>query len=351
MADNQSQRPYRASEPPVRSQAKNPSNDPLAELARLSGQTDPFGEYGRSAGRVAPAQPAEYPDWNSQPVASPYPEQRSADSRQSSQRAVGSGYDDYGRPQFAGAPVISARDLYPTHEDAHEQVHQDARGYPAGQEDFQQDPYEQDAAQYADEGYYEDAPPPQRRLGLMAIVGVLALAVIGTAGVFGYRALFGSSASSQPPPVIKADAGPSKIVPAATSKDAQSNKLINDRMNERGQSEKLVSREEQPIDRPPATVVLSQAVPQSGLGSGVVGSEPKKIRTIAIRPDQPVLADAVPQPASPLAVAAATRPQGLAAKPAQARSAATDSSNSDDADSNTPAVRAPARQVGPANAP
>src|SRR5262245_66655894 len=97
MADNQSQRPYRASEPPVRSQAKNPSNDPLAELARLIGQTDPFGEYGRSAGRVAPAQPAEYPDWNSQPVASPYPEQRSADSRQSSQRAVGSGYDDYGQ--------------------------------------------------------------------------------------------------------------------------------------------------------------------------------------------------------------------------------------------------------------
>src|SRR5262249_37330326 len=151
MADNQSQRPYRASEPPVRSQAKNPSNDPLAELARLIGQTDPFGEYGRSAGRVAPAQPAE--DWNSQPVGSSYSEQKSADPRQSSQTPVGSGYDNYGRPQFAGTPVITAHDLYPTHQDAHEQGHQDARGYPAGQEDYQQDPYEQDAAQYADEGY------------------------------------------------------------------------------------------------------------------------------------------------------------------------------------------------------
>src|SRR5262249_33621952 len=149
---------------------------------RLIGQTDPFGEYGRSAGRVAPAQPAEYPDWNSQPVGLSYAEQKSADPRQSS--PVGSGYDNYGRPQFAGTPVITAHDLYPTHQDAHEQGHQDARGFPAGQEDYQQDPYEQDAAQYADEGYYEDAPPPQRRLGIMVIVGVLALAVIGTAGAF-----------------------------------------------------------------------------------------------------------------------------------------------------------------------
>src|SRR5262249_39377081 len=193
----------------------------------------------------------------------------------------------------------TAHDLYPTHQDAHEQGHQDARGFPAGQEDYQQDPYEQDAAQYADEGYYEDAPPPQRRLGIMAIVGVLALAVIGTAGAFGYRAFFGSSASSQPPPVIKADAGPSKIVPAATSKDAQSNKLINDRMNERGQSEKLVSREEQPIDRPPATVVLSQAVPQSGVGSGVGGSAAKKNGGVARRADQPVPPHAGPRPPSP----------------------------------------------------
>ena len=70
---------------------------------------------------------------------------------------------------------------------------------------------------------------------VMAIASVIALAVVGTAGAFGYRALFGSSASSQPPPVI-ADAAPSKIVPAITSKDAQANKLITERIR-RGQSE------------------------------------------------------------------------------------------------------------------
>src|SRR5574339_500413 len=111
----------------------------------------------------------------------------------------------------------------------------------------------------------------------MANTGVAALAVIGTPAAFGYRALVGSSGSSaKPPPVIKADTPPSKIVPATTGKDTQSNKLITDRVNERGQSEKLVSREEQPLDRPTATA-LSQSGPQVALGSGVIGSEPKKV--------------------------------------------------------------------------
>src|SRR5262249_61431803 len=114
------------------------------------------------------------------------------------------------------------------------------------------------------------------------------------AGAFGYRALFGSS-SSQPPPVIKADTGPSKIVPGTFGKDTQSNKLITDRMEESAQSEKMVSREEQPIDKH-ATVVLPQAAQQAAMGSGVVGRDPKKVRTTAIRPDQPVAAHGVAPP-------------------------------------------------------
>jgi hypothetical protein len=145
----------------------------------------------------------------------------------------------------------------------------------------------------------------------MAIAGIAALAVIGTAGAFGYRALVGSSGSTKPPPVIKADTAPSKIVPAATGKDAQSNKLITERVNERGQSEKLVSREEQPMDRPTA-VALSQSGQQAALGSGVIGSEPKKVRTIAIHPDQPV-ADAAPSTMSAAAAPARSAPAPRAA--------------------------------------
>jgi hypothetical protein len=322
MADDQSQRPYRASEPPVRSAAKPSGNDPLAELARLIGQTDPFAEFGReSARRASTPQQGERSDWNTQPLGSPFASQAGAASRAPAAPPGGNGYfparpepveqpigapQNYGRQPYAGAPLPRADEDY--------QAEQDAHGYPADQVGYEQDGYEQGAHQQVDEEYYEDAPPSRRRLGIMAIAGVFALAVIGTAGALGYRALFGSSGSPQPPPVIKADAGPSKVVPATTGKDAQSNKLITDRMNERGQSEKLVSREEQPIDKP-AMAALSQSAPQAALGSGVVAGEPKKIRTIAIRPDQSATADAMPS--SPLGAAAAPA-RAVAAPPPQA---------------------------------
>jgi hypothetical protein len=237
------------------------------------------------------------------------------------------------------------------------QAEQDAHGYPADQVGYEQDGYGQDAHQQVDEEYYEDVPPSRRRLGIMAIAGVFALAVIGTAGAFGYRALFGTSGAPQSPPVIKADAGPSKVVPATSGKDAQSNKLITDRINERGQSEKLVSREEQPIDKP-AMAALSQSAPQAALGSGVVAGEPKKVRTIAIRPDQSAVADAMPS--SPLGAAApparavpAPPPQAPAPRsaPPLARASA-DTATVDAEQDKAPAPPArqtpPVRQVAPA---
>ena len=153
--------------------------------------------------------------------------------------------------------------------------------------------------------------------------------------------------STKPPPVIKADTAPSKIVPATTGKDTQSNKLITDRVNERGQSEKLVSREEQPMDRPTA-VALSQSGPQVALGSGVVGSEPKKVRTIAIHPDQPV-ADAAPSSMSAAAAPAkpAPAPRVAAAPPRPAPDTTAD------AEENAPAAPTrsapPPRQAAPAS--
>src|SRR5262245_12408616 len=354
MADDQTQRTYRASEPPVRGQAKAPSNDPLAELARLIGQTDPFGEYGRTPGRPSTPPAAEYPDWSNQPARSSYGEHGGLDARQpaSTQRSYGdrsysgraapleqlASDQNYGRQSYGSTP-LTGEDFYQS---------QDEARYAANQGEYQQDAYEQDAAQYGEEEYYEDAPPSRRRFAVMAIAGVCALAVVGTAGAFGYRALFGSSTANQPPPVIKADAGPTKIIPAAAGKDAQSSKLITERVNERGQSEKLVSREEQPIDKP-ATVVLSQAVQQSALGSGVVGSEPKKVRTIAIRPDQQ--AEAMPQGAAAVAAAppirsAAQAPRAPATRPSADNAIAEPEPSTN---SNPPARGAqPVRQATPA---
>ncbi|HMF26222.1 MAG TPA: SPOR domain-containing protein [Pseudolabrys sp.] len=323
MADEHSQRPYRASEPPVRGSAKAPGNDPLAELARLIGQTDPFGEFGRRS----PAPAAERPDWRSTPpINSPYAPRTGTDYRSSTTSQNYAGNGQYAARSAPGEQSYSGEHHHgrqplddaalPVSDDPFDPQHE-VQGYPPSQADYQQEGYDYDQPHQAGEEYYDDAPRSRWRFGLIAAASVLALAVIGTAGAFGYRALFGSTGSSQSPPVIKADTGPSKIVPVATGKDTQSGKLITDRLNDRGQSEKLVSREEQPIDRS-ATTVLAPSAPQSALGSGVVSNEPKKIRTIAIHPDQPVVAD--PQPsAPPLAAAPARIPPPVApavAKPA-----------------------------------
>ncbi|HKS87654.1 MAG TPA: hypothetical protein VJR71_19420, partial [Pseudolabrys sp.] len=356
MADEQTQRPYRASEPPpARSAGKSSGNDPLAELARLIGQTDPFAEFGRENARRAPAPPSERTDWNTQPLGAPHPSPFGTDPRASLSAPKYAGNEYYAPPQaapeppvpreyaapgyarqsYGGATLPADADQYPPENDAHE--------YPSGSTDYQHEAY--DDLPLDEQDYYEDAPPPRRRLGVMAIAGVLALAVVGTAGAFGYRALFGPSTSSKPPPVIKADTGPSKIVPATSGRDAQSNKLITDRVNDRGQLEKLVSREEQPLDRP-AAVVLSQPVQQPPVGSGVLASEPKKVRTITIHPDQPVVADAASPAPQPAARSISAPPPARPAPPAQTARAVPDNSTADAEEQDVPPT-APSRAAPP----
>ena len=323
MADDQIQRPSRTDEASARGASATSGSDPLAELARLIGQTDPFGEYGRENARRAAAPQAPTPAPNFVP--SQY------------QAAPTAPAETPLRPYAAAAPYATALDLYQTEEEAPGSAEQ---GYEADAYDEHQPPGEQ-------EDLYDDLPPPRRRLGILAMAAVFALAVIGTAGAFGYRALFGSSGSSQPPPVIKADTAPSKIVPATTVKTP--NKLIYDRVADRGQDEKLVSREEPPVElkdqQAPPPLAPAQdnaqpvaASPAAPLGTGVISNEPKKIRTIAIRPDQLGVGDnqpaatplaALPQ-APPPATQAATPPS-----PAPAQRAA----------STPPAARQPANSL------
>jgi len=309
MADDQKQRFYRSSELPRRGASATPSTsstDPLAELARLIGQTDPFGEYARENARratppsVAPAPPpsfgpADYFD------ASDAPPQPLA----------------LQEPAYAGRarqPYDGAGSYSPAHE---------AVGVPVSEaEGYEPAPYHPSEAQVApeDETYDEGEQPAKKGNALAAIATVFAMALIGTAGAFGYHTMFRTQAW-RAPPVIKADTAPSKIVPATSNKTP--NKLIYDRVADRAQDEKLVSREEQPVEikpadiktaAPPATVLPPQAsappaAPQPGPGSGVVTTEPKKVHTIAIRADQadggvaqPAAAAPTPPPATPAQV-------------------------------------------------
>ncbi|MDO8878957.1 MAG: SPOR domain-containing protein [Pseudolabrys sp.] len=299
MADDHNQRPYRGNDASQRlasGAAPASASDPLAELARLIGQNDPFAEFGRDGSkRAAVPQPA--------PSAPP-------------QQAPLYGSPDFPRASFGSAPLAGGADLYHVDDQttAYQQPEQPAPGYggvpnydvpgygapgyeasgfpvaPAGAA-YEHDAFPPSGAQQQglpEDDYYDDVPPNRRRIGILAIAGVFALAVIGTAGAFGYRAIFGSSSVSSPPPVIKAEQAPSKIVPAAAS-NTQNSKAITDRANDRGQGERLVSREETPV-----VVTTTQPQAAAPLGSGIVGSEPKRIRTIAIKPDQPL--DGMPTP-------------------------------------------------------
>jgi hypothetical protein len=253
MADDHTQRAYRSNEY-AREPAKTAQgSDPLAELARLIGQTDPFAEFGRKPEAPATHQQTGHQaqDWTSQPYAT----------------------DDYTQPT----------DFQPGYSQA---------GYDEQGGRYDSDQYYQDDGYQLDQPY-DDVPPPRRRMGILAVAAVVVLAVVGTAGAVGYRALFGPSGNS-PPPVIKADTTPSKVVPP-TKSEQQPNKLIYDRVGERSSGEKIVSREEQPLDinkapQPTFPSAFPSRQPSMTAGSGSVPlvDQPKKIHTIAIRPDQPM---------------------------------------------------------------
>ena len=304
MADDHNQQAYRASEASSRGQGGGSANDPLAELARLIGQSDPFGEYGRNNGnRPAAAATDQTAGWQADSL--PHSNEQPTLPNQSAYSEQAYGAPAFGRQAFGSAPLSTdTTEYYPV--DAHAPGYRsqgyDPAEYPPGtvpsyEEGFppSQEPLHDVHQQFgppSDDGYYDDVAPSRRRIGITAIAGVFALAVLGTAGALGYRAVFGPSSAPTNPPVIKADNAPSKIVPATPNKDA--GKTITDRVGNsgNGQIERLLSREEQPV---PVTAAAAgntnsafppnQAGTAPALGSGVVG-DPKKVRTIAIRPDQ-----------------------------------------------------------------
>ena len=104
---------------------------------------------------------------------------------------------------------------------------------------------------YADDPYaYQDGygdepeePVKKRSGGMITVVAVLALAVVGTGAAFAYRTYVGSPRSGEPP-IIRADTGPTKIVPAPADGSAK----VPDRMASGDGAEKIVPREEAPVD-------------------------------------------------------------------------------------------------------
>jgi len=169
--------------------------------------------------------------------------------------------------------------------DGHDPRYVDPQGsYPST--DDQETAYEQSYAGRA-----------RRRGSLITVAAVLGLAIVGTAGAFGYGTFTGSGSWSQPT-VIKADNTPTSIAPSPSSSDGQGSKLIHERAD-KSQPEPVVSQE-QPIevkDAAPKVLTALATEPRTtssqramnyapaSAPTGTVAIEPQKVKTFAIRPD------------------------------------------------------------------
>jgi hypothetical protein len=340
-------RPYPPEDDPRdrRHPQQHADSDPLAELARLIGQTDPFSNFGRehaATSRSAPRDQSGYAaddgyqqDYNrsydppfsepeqaydqnyDEPPSGPpswvrnTQQQLPVNGHAANGHAYGyderdprmeQGYDapPFAREDHAQQPGFDRRFEQPQDpQSRYEDVLYGERPDPHRPDPrYDHDPRYDDP--YADDGYAEEPQVKPRRGGTMTVMVVLALAVIGTAGAYAYRSFVGSPRSGEPP-IIRADAGPNKIVPPSGDKQ------IYDRVGDRT-GERVVSREEQPVDvngqpsgprvvfpplsqnaSPPTTSTVSPDSRPTGPGvaNGSIGEEPRKIKTLTIRPDQP----------------------------------------------------------------
>lgn len=380
-----------------------PANDPLAELARLIGQTDPFSDHPREPrAPVPPALQDSGPHYTTDPIPSflsnpahrsaepeppPPPPHRSNPAPQYGHAAapaarhsdqVQQQYGYHSAPRYSSehpaqndwpgsappAQPYPSREPFvqPTpqqHAPPQAAPHYDPQGHPNpnpnyaghlhadphGPLNYRPDvpgfdppryPAPPDRHGYApplyahepdaggmplphDDEFYDDGPSGGRRKGLLTVVAVLGLAVIGTAGAFGYRSMFSSSGSSAPPPVIRASGEPSKVAPPPAMVDQSVSKFSYDRFGDAGKDEQVVRREEKPVDltkvAPPRSVfpgVPAATAPSAKVGSGTTATanppsaigEPRRVRTVPIRPDQgPEAAAAQPPAQQPMSVA------------------------------------------------
>jgi cell division protein FtsN len=308
---------------------QNPNNDPLAELARLIGQDDPFRNARPAPRRESSPQPyaeapASAPDWLAR--------RGGTDAHDAPSVASPAHYDDAHYEQDARFAPRAPQPRYeeaPRYDEPHQDAayrdgahHDNADGYEAADYDAAYDPAHSDHADhyYADDGHPQnynevDEQPARRRNGLVTVAAVLGMALLGTGGVFAYRAITGTTGSSGQPPVIKAQDVPIKVVPPQTA-DNQPVKQIYDRVNDKGGNDKLGTYQEEPLDvkggtAPRGIPGLIASVPPGGVApappatqpAATPPNEPKRVKTVPIRPDQTTGTTVAPTTRPPAATA------------------------------------------------
>jgi SPOR domain len=370
-------------------------NDPLAELARLIGQNDPLGTMGRANLQVQPRprQPDPYdradpyradtyapqdeydrqdqyeePETDAgRPPAPPAWMQRAArqDAPQQPQQDYSSPVHPLHRYATSNPAAEPGRDYdqpYVDPDQQHDPSRYDDALYGEPEPGAQSDPHDQ---AYADDAYgyedeYGDAEAEPKRRGRMAVVvAVLALAVFGVGGAYAYRTYMGTARIGEPP-IIRADGAPTKIIPAPSDASAK----VPDRLASGDGNEKIVPREEAPVDvnarsaprvvfpplnqnaNPSSTASVPGGAPLASGNGTLSNNEPRKIRTFPVRGDQ---AEAAATPVAPPATApAGAKPAPRAAAPAS-RTAST--ANASAANANAPLSLTPQGQPAAAEPP
>jgi hypothetical protein len=171
--------------------------------------------------------------------------------------------------------------------------------------------YDEDGIGYADADSVFVAPEPRRsRKGVIAVGAVFAAAVIAIGSVVVLRHGGPSLGPDGQPPVVKADAGPAKVVPQNPGgiDIPNQNAQIYDRGAQDAQT-RVVNREEQPLDVRQAarSAAASPAPALQGLNSATASilGEPRRVRTVSIRPDDGAVIGASPDGAAPPAASPA----------------------------------------------
>lgn len=282
-------------------------SDPLAELARLIGQSEAHGGRGGDDD-AEPAEgfddtaPASGLDWAA--AADEVYAQHGTEAGHSyaPPRYVppaaaledprrGETYHDAPQPAaFGGQPLQYVPPAHGRYQ-ADEQGQYDAPAYP-------------EAASGGQHEYDEEAAPRRPR-GTVAIVAVLALVVVGTAGALGYRAMFGGSVLPSLPPIIAPGNTPIKIVPKHESQAGAPSQAD---AGAKGTGEHLVTHEEQPIN-----VQSANPVPRVVTTIPIISNAPA-----GPLPGQPPAAPPQSAPAAPGDAAASAAPAVPAAPAASA---------------------------------
>ena len=297
MADRYQEQPFPINAEHDRGAVRDES-DPLAELAQLTGQSDPFGTAAttsrplQSRANVRP-QYAPAKAEASTPAGSPRRMQR-AKRRPPPQHE----YEEQ-EPEHQPSPVHPLHSYAAPPAAASEHAHHEQHGLikSVEQENVRDPAYPDDP--YAHQRGYEEEPEPRTRSGgMMTVAAALALAVAGTGAALAYRTYVGTPRSGEPP-TIGADNSATKVVPAQSSK-------IPDRMPPGYGGEKLVSRDEASVDvnsrsgaslvvfppldqnsSPPPVASVSPTGPALATDANgtMPNNEPRKIKTLAVKGD------------------------------------------------------------------